>query len=116
MHPLVDRIFRGSAAKPATSPADLRYILGLKWTAHTRAEINELAALEDGFRNNGIPNVIFDKVESGYKDISFWFYVDDPKRAFKALANLAIVSGRMKTMQAASADRSTMKFSVVYPK
>ena len=116
MHPLIDRVFRAPNAKTATSAADLRYILGLKWIANTRAEIAELAAFEDAFATCGVPGVVFDKVEPGYKDISFWFFVDNPKRAFKAIANLAMVSERMTTLQVASADRTTMKFSVVYPK
>lgn len=116
MSALLGRIFRSSDSPKTLSPADLRHILGFKWTVHSKAEITELAALENVFRTCAIPNVVLDKVEPGYKDISFWFYVDNPKRAFKALADLNVVSSRMKTLQVASADRSTMKFSVVYPR
>ena len=113
---MLGRLFGTPPSKQSVSPADLRYILGLKWNVNSKAEINELAALEDAFASCGIPGVLLEKVEAGYKDISFWFFVDNPKRAFKSLASLPMVSERLKTLQAAAAERANMKFSVVYPK
>ena len=114
MFSFVDRVF-GASDKNAV-PASQAYVLGMKWTVRSRAEQNELADLEPMFARSGVANVTLDKVETGMHEVAFWFHVAEPKRAFKALCEMQCVADRMSTLQAAYAERSKMKFSILWPK
>lgn len=115
MFSFVDRVLRGSETK-AAAPAPLAYVLGLKWVANSKAELNELLELEDVLRRSGVANVLLDNVESGYKDVTFWLHVANPKRAFKELCEIPAIGAHKATLQAAAAERSKMKFSILWPK
>jgi hypothetical protein len=112
---LFDRFARVSEAKPKT-PAELPYVLGMKWIVRSRVEQNELAAVEDAIRELGRTDIVLEKVEPGPSELSFWLHTSDPKRAFKTLKELPQIAERMSTLQAAYASRESMKFSVLWPK
>jgi hypothetical protein len=113
--PLLDRIVRGPQPKPG-APGQLPYVMGFKWTVRTRAERDEFAAVEEAIRSAAIEDLVLDKIEPGHNELSFWFETSYPKRAFKELAKLPCVAERMTTLQAAYADRTKLKFSVIWPK
>lgn len=115
MIPLLDRIVRGPQPKPG-APAQLPYVMGLKWTVHTRAERDEFTAVEEAIRVATIADLVLDKIEPGPNELSFWFETSNPKRAFKELAKLPRLAERMSTLQAAYADRTKLKFTVIWPK
>jgi hypothetical protein len=106
---------RGSDAKPKT-PAELPYVLGMKWVVRSRVEQNELSAVEDAIREMGGSDIVLDKIEPGPSELAFWLHTSDPKRAFKKLTALPQIAERMSTLQAAYASRTSMKFSVLWPK
>lgn len=111
----LDRIVRGSDAKSG-EPAELPYVLGMKFTTHSRAEQNEVASLEHTIRDAALPGVEFDKIENGQNEVAIWLHTSDAKRAFKALSALPPVAERMPTLQAAFANRAKLKFSILWPK
>jgi hypothetical protein len=111
----VDRVLRGSEAK-AGEPAPLAFVLGLKWVVNSKAELMDVLELESVLRTCGVPNVVLDNVESGYKDVTFWLHVANPKRAFKELCEIPAIAENKSTLQAAAAERSKMKFSILWPK
>jgi hypothetical protein len=111
----LDRIVRGSAPKAAESN-QLPYILGMTWVARTRAERNELDAVEEAIRASGLTDVVLDKIEPGPDELAFWLFTSNPKRAFKDLSELPQIAERMSTLRAAYAERSKMKFSLLWPK
>ncbi len=108
-------MLRGSEAK-ASGPLPLAFVLGLKWVVNTKAELMDVLELEDVLRSSGVPNVVLDNVESGYKDVTFWLHVANPKRAFKDLCDIPAIAAHKSTLQAAAAERTKMKFSVLWPK
>jgi hypothetical protein len=111
----LDRIVRGSSPKPG-DPDHLPYVLGMTWVARTRAERNELDAVEEAIRSSGLTDVVLDKIEPGPDELAFWIHTSNPKRAFKDLTELPAIAERMSTLKAAYADRSKMKFSLLWPK
>jgi hypothetical protein len=113
--PFLDRIVRGSSPKPA-DPDQLTYVLGMTWVVRTRAERNELDAVEEAIRASGLADVVLDKIEPGPDELAFWIHTSNPKRAFKELTELPAIAERMSTLKAAYADRSKMKFSLLWPK
>ncbi len=115
MFSLFDRFGRGSEAKPK-APAELPYVLGMKWVVRSRVEQNELSSVEGAIREMGGVDIVLDKVEPGPSELSFWLHTSDPKRAFKKLTELPQIAERMSTLQAAYASRASMKFSVLWPK
>jgi hypothetical protein len=113
--PFFGRIVRGSQPKPG-APALLPYVLGLKWTVRTRAERDDFTAVEDDVRAAAIADLVLDKIEPGHNELSFWFETSNPKRAFKELSKVPSVAERMPMLQAAYAERSKLKFTVLWPK
>jgi hypothetical protein len=109
------KIARAPEAK-AGAPAQLQYVLGLKFATRSRVEQNELSCIEDAIRDAAIPDIVLDKVENGMNEVAFWLHTANAKRAFKQLSELAPVADRMSTLQAAFADRTTLKFSILWPK
>jgi hypothetical protein len=111
--PILDRIVRAAQPKPADP---LTHVLALKWVVHSRAELDDVRALEDRIRLCGIPDLVLDSVEGGTRDMVFWLHCADPKRAFKALAKLPPIAERLSSLQAAFADRNKLQFTPLWPK
>jgi len=106
--PILDRLVRGSQPK---SGGVLTHVLALKWDVYTKAERDELLALEDGLRSCGINNLVFDSVETGARDLVFWFHTSNPKRAFKELAKLPSIAEHTAKLHAAYAERGKLRFT-----
>jgi hypothetical protein len=109
------KIGRATESKPA-APAQLQYVIGLKFATRSRVEQNELSCIEDAIRDAAIPDIVLDKIENGMNEVAFWVHAANAKRAFKQLSELPPVAERMSTLQAAFADRTTLKFSILWPK
>ncbi len=104
--------------KPESKPGkvELPYVIGLKFLTHSRAEQNELECVERAIRDAGFTDIVIDKIENGLNDVAFWLHAANGKRAFKQLSELHVIAERMTTLQAAYADRTTLKFSPLWPK